>query len=367
MRLLFVHKSTLGAFGEAAINYFPAKVAAEGHQVSFIASGGGNADFLRSHQVEVYEIDRSQRWLRETHRLIESLKPDLVHVFLHTGCGILPALWRMRQDGPKFVLDIRSPLLRSGFPRLLHRAKNLMEPLFFDAIMTHSIESAWTQLGRRDDMYFLPPGVDFGLVGDAARLAEKNTGISPAKLVYTGSLDRLRNPHLLIEALIQASEKTNLQLDIYGDGSERHALEAYVAGKDKSDVIRFMGLVDRKTLFQKLPEYDLGLAYVPGGMYETAPALKTLEFLACGLPVLATNTYGSRMFVRHGYNGHLAGQDPAAFAHAILEVLETEKLNALRANARASVEQYDWGTITRDKLIPVYMQLLSRTTPHAAE
>ena len=125
-----------------------------------------------------------------------------------------------------------------------------------------------------------------------------------------------------------------------------------------SSNVCFKGIVDRKYLFGKLPEYDLGLSYIPSGIYETAPALKTLEYLACGLPVLATNTHGNRMFVKQGINGFLA--DESLFAQQIVEIVSQVELPEIRQNARVSVASFDWKKIVNERLLPVYRNLLEK-------
>ena len=359
-KVLFIHKSTLGASGEASIHYYPTCLASLGHEVTIVACEGGKSEFLAGRGVRVIEISRGDGWNAGVRNAIKDAHPDIVHVFLYTGCSLVPLMSSWLRARPRYVLDIRSPLLRIGLMRVLHRVKNVVEPLPFDAIATHSVESAWTQVGRKSGLVFLPPGVDissvpknFRNVGDSTRTTRK--------MVYIGSLDKLRNLHSLIDAFVQAALQVPLELDIYGDGNDRAALERRIAATPFAASVRFHGTIDRQKLFTKLPQYDFGLAYVPGGMYETAPALKTLEYLACGLPVLATNTAGNRMFVTQDYNGLLAGPDAFSFGKAMQEICQSETLERYRAHARESVEQYDWSIIVKERLLPLYFRLLNQS------
>lgn len=350
----------MGHSSNAAINAIPGVLASMGHDVSMLALAGGDASELANAGVKVIEV--SGGWFGGVKRSVSSLNPDIIHVFIHAGCGLYPLMFK-RHVRSRFVLDIRSPLLRSGLARIMHRIKNSFEPIGYDAIASHGIESAWTQLGRRSDIHLLPPGVDLSSIPQFASSSRQEGDGRLFRMVYTGSLDWLRQPERLIEAAIQASKKEKIQLDIYGDGEAREQLEQTVVSHGMAERIRFMGVLDRKILFSKLGGYDAGVAYVPGGMYDSAPPLKTLEYLACGLPVLATDTHGNRMFVQDGINGMLASGEPEAFASAIVRMVKSKNLEAMHLHARSSVEEFDWKRIVSERLLPLYESLLAEHHP----
>lgn len=358
MKVLFVHKSTLGAFGDAAMHYYPASLSNAGHEVCVLGKQGGDGSRLQAAGVEVIEIENGSSWTAAVTRIIRQRRPHVVHAFLYTGCGLLPYGARDAQR-TRFVLDIRSPLLRRGIPRLLHRAKNLLEPIGYDAIAAHGLESARTQVGSRWHLEYLPPGVDLSIVPGRTKAPHREGGDGqPLRLVYIGSVDPLRRLDLLLEAAIRASQRSAIELDIYGDGSARPALEHLVRSQGLEQRIRFMGRIDRRTLFEKLISYDFGVSYIPSGMYDAAPALKTLEYLACGLPVLATDTLGNRMFIREGVNGLLSKDDPASFAASILNVAASNPIATPPQSIRNSVADFDWSRIVETRLIPLYTALL---------
>lgn len=148
MKILFVHKNKLGEYGEAAMFYFPKILANQGHEVIMVASSGGDNRSLKDCSVIVYEVSPEKKWLAEVRQIIRQEQPDIVHVFLYSGAGLIPLLTKM-EGRMKFVLDIRSPLLRKGVAWFLHRLKNWFEPFYFDAISAHGVESSWTQIGKK--------------------------------------------------------------------------------------------------------------------------------------------------------------------------------------------------------------------------
>ena len=115
-----------------------------------------------------------------------------------------------------------------------------------------------------------------------------------------------------------------------------------------------------------VPEYlgiaDIGISYIPiNEFFDRQPALKTLEYLAGGLPVIATNTAGNRLFIKHGYNGLLTGDDEDGLAQAIESLAADRKLREeLACNSRGSVKDFDWTQIVKGQLLPVYETVLAR-------
>ncbi|RME35529.1 MAG: hypothetical protein D6794_09475, partial [Deltaproteobacteria bacterium] len=115
------------------MHHYPACLVRQGHEAVMVAPAGGDSGILAEKGVRVREVAAGEPWLEAIRRIVEEEQPEIVHVYLHSGCGLLPLLLRRLSPKTKFVLDIRSPLLRTGLLRLLHRAKNFFEPLFFDA------------------------------------------------------------------------------------------------------------------------------------------------------------------------------------------------------------------------------------------
>lgn len=340
------------------MHYYPASFVQLGHEAVMVAPAGGSSDFFGNSGVVVREVAAGKPWLAEIRSIVAEEQPDIVHVYLYSGCGLLPLMVRSVSPQTRFVMDIRSPLLRTGLMRFIHRIKNLFEPLFFDAIASHGIESAWTQIGRRKGVFWLPPGVDFSAIpANPLEIVNRDEN-SPCRFVYIGSLDAIRNVDQMLAAFIKAKQGSDITLDIYGDGTMKPSLELTVSAYQISDSVSLKGRVDRKTLLEALPSYDVGLAYIPGGIYDTAPALKTLEYLACGLPVLATDTFGNRMFVNSGKNGLLVDGSVDGYAKGISDFAKSVDLLPMRKAAQVSVEAFDWQRMTADRLIPMYESIM---------
>ena len=354
MRTLFITNTPLGLPEQATMQYFPTVLAQLGFEIGVVGRTGGNtADFRRA-GVQVFEFSHVQTSLYALRKIAQEFRPNLIHVFIHAGCGLYPLVMRTR-PGMKFVLDIRSPLLRTGLLRRVVQLKNKAEVLAYDAIGAHSIESAWTVVGKQRYIHWLPPGVALqDILWSAARPSP-----NPLRAVYIGSLHRSRNSLAMVDAIIQANQQVRVELDIFGQGEDVESIRQRIKNVHLEDRIRVRGLIPRHELYNRLRTYDLGLSYVPKRLYDGAPPLKAAEYLAAGLAVIATNTIGNRMFIENGKNGILTDDTPAKFAEGIIRISSDSLLRRrVAAHARPSIEPFDWKAIVQNNLIPLYKHLL---------
>lgn len=360
MRILFVQRATLGRHGMADSFFIQAKLVLMGMSVQVVALAGGDRTEYMAAGIKVVEVQRKESWWKALRNAVEIFKPDIVHVFIHAGCGVYPFLMRGHgKSRPLFVLDIRSPLLRVGLMRRLVQYKNRFEILPYDTIFTHSIASGETVIGTGRSMVLSPPGVDFSLL--PALPAIKYVDTAPLKLLYIGSMDVKRGLHEMLRAVALARKSIELTLDLYGDGNAMTDLVRLVQDMGAEKYIHFKGRVERKQLFQLIPDYHAGLSYIPRHLYDAAPALKTMEYLACGIPVVATDTAGNRQFIRVGGNGILADEDRAAFAASIKTLVGSGVLQRDAAEFRESVKDYDWERIVTAIVLPEYRRILGTT------
>lgn len=214
-----------------------------------------------------------------------------------------------------------------------------------------------------DEVPIVPIGADFDRFtpdGPSADLSRYGIDDEDIVLGYTGNLHSSRELDRLIRGFSIAREKQpRLKLAFVGDGEARTELEQTAVDRDVADATTFTGSVP----FEEVPAYvrafDIGAAYVADKpQYRNQPPLKTVEFLASGLPVVATNTPGNRRFVEDRSNGLLSGDTPDEYALAISELCEDSALRAdLRERARESVREFDYERIVTDWLIPVYERL----------
>jgi len=128
------------------------------------------------------------------------------------------------------------------------------------------------------------------------------------RIVFVGRLNKEKNLSHLIEAIT----KTNLTLDIYGQGDIRTELEEQA--KKLNAKVNFMGTVPNDELPNILNRYRY---FILPSFYEGMPK-SLLEALACGLVCIGTNSGGISEIIEDGTNGYLAeSPQPQALVKAI--------------------------------------------------
>lgn len=89
-------------------------------------------------------------------------------------------------------------------------------------------------------------------------------------------------------------------------------------------------------------------------------SLATLEAVACGLPILATNVNGTGELIHHGYNGFFITRDEKDIANRINVLTQDEKLRRFMSlNARKTAENYSWKAAA-EKTLKLYKTVLNK-------
>ena len=118
------------------------------------------------------------------------------------------------------------------------------------------------------------------------------------KIIFVGRLNKEKNLFNLIEAIT----RTNLTLDIYGQGELKNELKRFA--KEKKANINFMGTVPNDELVTVYNQYQY---YILPSYFEGMP--KTLlEAMACGCVCIGTNVNGINEVINDGVNGYLSDE-----------------------------------------------------------
>lgn len=124
------------------------------------------------------------------------------------------------------------------------------------------------------------------------------------RMVVVNRLDPEKRTELLIEALPMVRKKhPGAVLWVVGDGMERDKLEQRAGDCGVSEAVRFWG--ERTDIAGLLGCVDAG-ALVPIGNEGRSNSI--LEYMAAGLPVLASDCGGNRELVEDGRTGRLIGR-----------------------------------------------------------
>jgi glycosyltransferase involved in cell wall biosynthesis len=134
--------------------------------------------------------------------------------------------------------------------------------------------------------------------------------------------------------LIRAISGLDIKLVIFGSGPLIKDLEDFSRRLNVNT--EFKGNIPNKDLARELNKSKV---FVLPSLYEGCPKV-LLEAMACGLPVIGTNVYGTAEIIKHKENGYLCKTDSASMKKAIIEVLNDKELQErMKINARKTILQ----------------------------
>ncbi|MGC1121731.1 MAG: glycosyltransferase family 4 protein [Candidatus Methanofastidiosia archaeon] len=285
---------------------------------------------------------------------------DIIHVYHFPGAFVFPVF--LRKKGEKWIFFTTSGPVKGGIISKLGWAAQTYESRLFDHLILRD-PSHIPQFSYRDPckITIVPIGADLHLFRPGNSTARKGLGIDEDTFlfVYAGNLSRIRRIEILIDAL-KLLETKKAGLLLVGDGgTERLKLYARSAGIE--DQVVCTGRVPYENVAEYMRCGDVFLSYVPlTPEFDAQPPLKTVEALACGLPVIASNTQGNRRFVTHKENGYLVQDDAVSVSRAMAHLMGDESLRKKLAQAaRPSVSDYGWEGIVKNSLLPAYVKILA--------
>lgn len=295
---------------------------------------------------------------------------DAVHMLYNANCFLLPLAGRLlfKNRGMKYILhQITFSVAPEPGKREAENAKVLSESKYFDAVITsnrHMVEKYYPRdlLGK---VFTVPIGVNTehftpAPSAEGAALRRELFGEAGTVFAYQGTFVGRRLDVLLRAFFVLLKRRPDSGLLIMGSGRESASLRELARSLGIGLKARFTGMVS----YNEVPGYvrmaDIGVSYIPmTEYYDVQTPLKTMEFLACGLPVIATATRANMDLIRDGYNGLLIKDDEASLADAMLRLASDDALREeLARNAAGSVIGSDWKEIVGKELLPAYRKIL---------
>jgi glycosyltransferase involved in cell wall biosynthesis len=291
------------------------------------------------------------------YRELEKFDPDIVHIFQGPLC--LRFLHDLKHFFPnaRWILDFRSPLLaKAGRYRKKMLWRYFLSQFYADKLLTHSLKTIKNNIALRIRTF---TEITFGVELNKFE-PKKLLNITPRKFVYIGSLTSSRNLGKLIRAFGEyvADSGEKLYLDIYGEGNDKKMLQDAV-NKNNWHSIQIKGSLNHSELIKILPKYDIGIAYVDGDKYSNAPSLKSVEYSAAGLPVLASDTNGHRYWSKkYNFTYNYFANEKEKIQESIKKVSKNESLQNQSTNNLVAVKIFDWSRIAKDQLLPLYKEMV---------
>jgi len=262
------------------------------------------------------------------------------------------------QKRPLVVMDTRDvndPLrghLRIQLRIWFHQLVFFLADIFADG--RTAITSRMVELVSIPDRQLLgiwPSGVDPDNFAPAINMRQWPKEDEPLHLMYLGILLTSRHPAELCLAVETANANgMQVHLSLVGDGPDRPSLDHLV---EKSDGrVRILPKVPHDQIPEMLAQAHVGVTSLPDPedvIYEASSPIKLFEYMAAGLPVLATRNVCHTDVVGEGKFAFWAdGTDAPALLEAINECWNSRaNLAQLGVEAQRSVQNWTWQSAAR--------------------
>jgi len=296
--------------------------------------------------------------LREKADIYHFHDPELIPV------GILLKLY----TGKKVIYDVhedyaKQSLSKHYLPKITRKGIALsikileyLSSLFFDAVVTatNDILKNYSYHRRAVCVRNFPVTSAFSPV--------KNKNSDVFKIIYVGGLSRERGITEIVSALDYVNQSVDIELKLYGKFSPE-SYEAEVKSLKGFQKTTYSGWMDYDNVPELLAKADVGIVCLhPISNYLTALPVKLFEYMAAGLPVIASNFPVLKEIVEENNCGICVDPlNPAQIAKAVAYMVthENERIRMGENGRRAVMEKYNWENESK-KLLGLYEDLIGK-------
>lgn len=308
------------------------------------------SDNIRIHYLDIKKKNRNLHYqtgrdliayawraYRYARKLTKSRRYDLCHAFFGIPCGYLAM-----KLGMPYIVSLRG----SDVP-FYNRRFYWLDRLLFRRLSSKIWHRARRVIansgGLRDLALAACPGQDVDIIYNGVDLEEfspcgtnRKKANEKIRLISIGRLIERKGYRYLIEALRGID---NVELTLIGEGNLKSELEELAAGYAVK--VSFLGKVDHASIPEHLRQADIFvLPSLNEGMSNAV-----LEAMACDLPVIATDTGGSRELIRG--NGLIVRKgDPVDLRRAIEKfIFNPDLIEAMGKVSRGVAEKMNWRAV----------------------
>jgi len=315
--------------------------------------------------------DRRMGWraLRRALAALDDGSFDLVHIHTpfvahYAGVGFarrarIPALATYHTFFEEY-LHHYLPLLPRVLGRQLARSFTRSQCAAVQALIAPSepMRAVLARYGVTTPIHVLPTGLaaDRFRRGDGAAFrARAGIGAARPLVTYIGRVAHEKNIGFLAQMFVRVlGSVPEALLVIAGEGPARAPLRAQVAALGLSGRVHFAGYLDRDT--ELLDCYAAADVFVFASRTETQ-GLVLLEAMAQGTPVVSTAELGTRSILVAGSGALVVPEEQAAFAAAVVRVLQDAELRAeLGTRGRSYARTWSAATMAQ-RLAGIYCDL----------
>jgi L-malate glycosyltransferase len=277
-------------------------------------------------------------------RLIKKNNYSLIHAWFGIPCGFIAMLL-----GKPYIIALRGsdvPFYNQRF-KILDKLffKNLSKVIWRKAKIVVANSEGLKELAQKTAPSQKIEVIYNGIDTKEFKPAKNKKRSKTLRIICVARLIKRKGIDCLLKALGTLKDK-NFILTIIGDGKEKENLKELSKNLNIDKQVKFLGPIPHRKILKYYQESDLFvLASLNEGMSNTI-----LESMACGLPIITTNTAGAKELIKN--NGFIVKkQSTNQIKKAILEYLNNKNLiKKHRQNSRKLAEKMSWDNVEKEYL-----------------
>lgn len=292
-------------------------------------------------------------WLRIL-RELRRARPDIVVAVNQTPLIVTMLMRPMLRPRPKTACIFHTTKMQSFESRL--QKLFIGAARFADVIVFvgYNQRAHWEAEGlRARSTRVIENGVDLDIFTPRpaeGRAMREKLGFADEETVfgYVGAFREEKNQAEFVAALAAARARgANARALLIGEGPTRESVLQRARDLGVAEAVVFAG--ERGDVVPFINSCDVG---VLSSTIETFP-LSALEFLACGVPMIAANVGGAPEIVTSANGLLYTSNDVAGFADAIVSLCDADARARLADAARGSVEKF-----SHERMLDAYVDLI---------
>jgi len=298
-------------------------------------------------------------------KTIKRKKIDIIHAHWSFPQGLIGLACKYIHNIPYIVTIHGSDIYGLNFPILSKLNRLILRHAAACTVNSEETARATKRLSRLKNVQIVPMGVDTGLFNKKnTKRFSSNDRIGEKTILFVGRLIDLKGVNYLLKAMPKVlSMFPATKLLIVGKGPERIRLEKIAADLGIEKSVLFIGEIPHNELvgyYAKADVFVLPSCMNYAGETEGLGVV-LLEAMACGVPVVGSNTGGIPHVIKDGITGVLSNQkDSMSIANKITDLLGNSKLREkVKSNAKDLInKEYSWDIIS-SKFLSIYKDVLS--------
>jgi glycosyltransferase involved in cell wall biosynthesis len=263
---------------------------------------------------------------------LAKFKPDLIHAHFAVPTGML-ALACTRLFGRPYLITAHLGDVPGAIPEqtdnLFRWLNPVIRPIWQKAAQTVAVSKFVGDLAQK--AYGCKPAIIPNGISLAGRPPVPQPANRTPRMIFVGRLNSQKNL-LYLPSILAKIRTLKWELDLVGDGAERHALETAFDEFNLSGRVHFHGWLDRQVVETKLKEADI---FILPSLVEGL-SVAVLEALKFGLVLVGSDLPTLHDCVSQNVNGYLIPLESPNLWIMRLTTILTEP------NLRHSMRQKSW-------------------------